>query len=50
MAKITLVDIGYKASTPIKILGKHTKNCQAINHTKPVSLPPLIIYANFKNV
>ena len=29
---------------------KNIKNCQAINHTKSVSLPPLIKYANFKSI
>lgn len=43
MVKITLVDIGYNALAPVKVLQKNIKKYQVINYTKSVSLPQFII-------
>ena len=50
MVKITLVDIGYNALAPVKVLEKNIKKYQVINYTKSVSLPQFIIQDNLKTV
>ena len=50
MVKITLVDIGYNALAPVKVLEKNVKKYQVINYTKSVSLPQFIIQDNLKTV